>query len=67
MNHITRAASDLSTGGMILAVLTVLFMTFFVGNALWLLFRGSGSWSAVARLAVDDFDNEDASNQKSRS
>lgn len=54
MNQITRAAAELSTGGTILGVMTVLFMLFFIGVAIRLLVRGEDTYKDAANLVVDD-------------
>ena len=67
MNQITRAASDMAEGGMILAVLTVLFMAFFIGVIIWLFTRKPEEWEETARLAIDDGDQSVARENTIRS
>lgn len=56
MNQITRFAASLAEGGLLLGIMTIFFMTFFIGVAIRLLLRSEESYADVAMLAVDDDD-----------
>ncbi len=54
MNEITRAAAALAEGGVLLGIMTTVFMTFFVGVVLRLWGRSSDEYDEAAALALHD-------------
>jgi hypothetical protein len=59
MNEITRAAAALAEGGILLGVLTALFMLFFTVIAVRLWRLGDSAYEDVARLPVEDDEQPD--------